>query len=221
MRGTLRGLVIEMSMAPAYACSAALKARAKMAIYGYARVSTTEQTTAAQLAAFERAGITEVVQEKRGALTKRPELEGLLKRLKRGDVLVVYKLDRLARSLVHLLKMLEDFEHRGVEFRSLTEPIDTTTPAGRMFAQMMGAFAEFERALIRERCAAGFAAAKERGQKFGRARSLTPEKEAEMVAAYNTGGYTMQGLAHSYGVHVSSVKRAIYRVSKPNHSSLK
>ena len=192
-----------------------------MAIYGYARVSTTEQNTATQLAAFERAGITEVVQEKRSAATKRPELDALIRRLQRGDVLVVYKLDRLARSLIHLLKLLDDFEARGVEFRSLTEPIDTTTPAGRMFAQMMGAFAEFERALIRERCAAGFAAAKARGQVFGRARSLSTEAEAELVAAYLTGGYTMHALAHSYGVHLSSVKRAIYRVTKPGHSSLK
>lgn len=190
-------------------------------IYGYARVSTTEQNTAAQLAAFERAGITEVVQEKRGAMTKRPELEGLLRRLQRGDELVVYKLDRLARSLIHLLKLLEQLEVRGVEFRSLTEPVNTTTPAGRMFTQMMGAFAEFERELIRERCAAGFAAAKARGQVFGRARSLAAVDEADLVAAYRTGGYTMQALAHRYSVHLSSVKRAIYRVTKPGHSSLK
>ena len=191
-----------------------------MAIYGYARVSNTEQNTAAQLAAFAREGITEVVQEKRSAMTKRPELEGLLKRLERGDELVVYKLDRLARSLIHLLKLLETLEARGIEFRSLTEPVNTTTPAGRMFTQMMGAFAEFERALIRERCAAGVAAAKARGQKFGRERSLSAAQEAELVQRYQTGGYTMKGLAHSYGIHVSSVKRAIYRVTKPGHSSL-
>ena len=192
-----------------------------MAIYGYARVSTTEQSTAAQLAAFAREGITEVVQEKRSAMTKRPELDTLLLRLQRGDELVVYKLDRLARSLIHLLKLLEKLDARGVQFRSLTEPVNTTTPAGRMFTQMMGAFAEFERALIRERCAAGVAAAKARGQVFGRARSLSTEAEAELVAAYLTGGYTMHALAHSYGVHLSSVKRAIYRVTKPGHSSLK
>lgn len=192
----------------------------KMTIYGYARVSTTEQNTAAQLAAFERAGITEIVQEKRSAATKRPALDQLLRELKSGDVLVVYKLDRLARSLIHFLKLLDELEARGVQFRSLTEPIDTTTPAGRMFAQMLGAFAEFERAVIRERCAAGFAEAKARGQIFGRSRSLEKEQEAEMVGLYQTGGYTMKGLAHTYGIHVSSVKRAIYRVTKPGHSSL-
>lgn len=191
-----------------------------MTIYGYARVSTTEQNTAAQLAAFERAGITEIVQEKRSAATKRPALDQLLRELKSGDVLVVYKLDRLARSLIHFLKLLDELEARGVQFRSLTEPIDTTTPAGRMFAQMLGAFAEFERAVIRERCAAGFAEAKARGQIFGRSRSLEKEQEAEMVGLYQTGGYTMKGLAHTYGIHVSSVKRAIYRVTKPGHSSL-
>lgn len=191
-----------------------------MAIYGYARVSTTEQNTAAQIAAFARAGITDVVQEKRSAMTKRPELEALLKRLRRGDELVVYRLDRLARSLIHLLKLLENLESRGIEFRSLTEPVDTATPAGRMFVQMMGAFAEFERALIRERCAAGVVAAKARGQKFGRERSLESGKEAELVQRYQSGSYTMMGLAHSYGIHLSSVKRAIYRVTKPGHSSL-
>lgn len=172
------------------------------------------------MAAFERAGVVEVVQEKRSAVKKRPELEGLLGKLARGDVLVVYKIDRLARSLKHFLTLLEDLEHRGVQFRSLTEPIDTTTPAGRMFAQMLGAFAEFERAVIRERCAAGFAEAKARGQKFGRERSLEAGEEAELVRKYQTGGYTMKGLSHSYGIHLSSVKRAIYRVTKPGHSSL-
>jgi DNA invertase Pin-like site-specific DNA recombinase len=207
-------------MAPALLARCSEK-ESKMTIYGYARVSTTEQNTAAQMAAFERAGIVEVIQEKRSASIKRPALEQLLRDLQSGDVLVVYKIDRLARSLSQLLKLLDDLEARGVQFRSLTEPIDTTTPAGRMFAQMLGAFAEFERAVIRERCAAGFAEAKARGQKFGRERSLDKEQEAELVRQYLTGAYTMKGLAHNYGIHLSSVKRAIYRVTKPGHSSLK
>ena len=191
-----------------------------MTTYGYARVSTTEQNTAVQIAAFERAGIEHVVQEKRSGVARRPELQSLLARLRPGDVLAVYKLDRLSRSLRDLLRLLESLEHAGVTFRSLTESIDTSSPAGRMFFQMLGAFAEFERAMIRERCAAGFAAAKERGQKFGRARSMPATTEAKLVRMYLSGRYSMQALADHFDVHTSSVKRAVYRVIKPGHSSL-
>lgn len=191
-----------------------------MTTYGYARVSTTEQNTAVQLAAFKRAGIKHVVQEKRSGVARRPELLALLARLRPGDVLAVYKLDRLSRSLRDLLRLLESLEHAGVTFRSLTESIDTSTPAGRMFFQMLGAFAEFERAMIRERCAAGFEAAKARGQKFGRARSMHPKTEAKLVRMYLSGNYSMQALADHFEVHTSSVKRAVYRVTKPGHSSL-
>ena len=189
-------------------------------LIGYARVSTTEQNTAAQIAAFKRAGVRRVVEEKRSAVAHRPALQSLLSRLKFGDVLVVYKLDRLARSLRDFLNLLEQLERIGVAFRSLTEPIDTTTPAGRMFAHMLGAFAEFERAVIRERCAAGFAEAKARGQKFGRSRSMAPDLESRIVRMYQTGSYSLQALADYHEVHPSSVKRAVYRVMKPGHSSL-
>lgn len=173
-----------------------------------------------QLAAFKRAGVKQVVQEKRSGVAKRPELAALLCRLRPGDTLAVYKLDRLSRSLRDLLRLLESLEERGINFRSLTESIDTSTPAGRMFCHMLGAFAEFERAMIRERCAAGFEAAKARGQKFGRERSLPAKTEAKLVRMYLSGQYTMQALADYFEVHTSSVKRAIYRVTKPNHSSL-
>lgn len=189
-------------------------------LVGYARVSTTEQNTAAQIAAFKRAGVRRVVEEKRSAVSHRPQLQALLASLRPGDVLVVYKLDRLARSLRDFLNLLAHLEAIGVAFRSLTEPIDTTTPAGRMFAHMLGAFAEFERAVIRERCAAGFAAAKARGQKFGRSRSMSPDLEHRIVRMYLTGQYTLKSLADHHGVHESSVKRAVYRVVKPGHSSL-
>ncbi|MBD9403857.1 recombinase family protein [Acidovorax sp. ACV02] len=192
-----------------------------MTVYGYARVSTTEQNTAVQLAAFKRAGIKHVVQEKRSGVARRPELQALLSKLRPGDVLVVYKLDRLSRSLRDLLRLLESLEQSSVAFRSLTESIDTSTPAGRMFCHMLGAFAEFERAMIRERCAAGFEAAKARGQKFGRARAMPEKTEAKLVRMYLSGNYTMQALADHFDVHTSSVKRAIYRVTKPDHSSLR
>ena len=161
------------------------------------------------------------MQEKRSGVARRPELLALLAKLRPGDVLVVYKLDRLSRSLRDLLRLCESLEHAGVSFRSLTESIDTSSPAGRMFFHMLGAFAEFERAMIRERCAAGFEAARARGQKFGRARSMPEKTEAKLVRMYLSGNYTMQALADHFDVHTSSVKRAIYRVTKPNHSSLR
>lgn len=161
------------------------------------------------------------MQEKRSGVARRPELQSLLAKLRPGDVLVVYKLDRLSRSLRDLLRLLESLEQSSVAFRSLTESIDTSTPAGRMFCHMLGAFAEFERAMIRERCAAGFEAAKARGQKFGRARAMPEKTEAKLVRMYLSGNYTMQALADHFDVHTSSVKRAIYRVTKPDHSSLR
>lgn len=95
-----------------------------MAIYGYARVSTSEQNTAVQLEAFKRAGVSRVVEEKRSAIKDRPELEQLLKRMKRGDVLVVYKLDRLARSVLHFAKLFEQFQQRGISGQPKADPLD-------------------------------------------------------------------------------------------------
>lgn len=137
-----------------------------------------------------------------------------------GDTLLVYKLDRLARSLKDLLGLLERLESRGCGLRSLTEPIDTKSLAGRMMLQMLGAVAEFERGLIRERSMAGQRAAMERGVKCGRPRSVAVSDEAEIVELYCTGWFTMSVLAEIYQVHLSTVKRAIYRVLRPGHSSL-
>ncbi|WP_281631029.1 recombinase family protein [Diaphorobacter sp. LR2014-1] len=139
-----------------------------MTVWGYARVSTLEQNTAAQMAAFRRAGIDRVIQEKRSAVKDRPELEKLLARLQAGDVLVVYKLDRLARSVSHFVKVFDALKAKGVGFRSLTEAIETDTAQGRMFVHLLTAFAEFERELIRERCLAGQRAARAAGKTWGR-----------------------------------------------------
>lgn len=135
--------------------------------YGYARVSTVQQDTALQRAAFKKAGVTRVTEEKRSGGAARPLLEALLQRLKPGDVLCVYKTDRLARSLVDLLRILQRVADAGAAFQSLTEPLETATPVGRMMLQLLGAVAEFERAVIRERCAAGREAAVDRGVVFG------------------------------------------------------
>jgi DNA invertase Pin-like site-specific DNA recombinase len=134
---------------------------------GYARVSTVQQDTALQLAAFVQAGVVEVIEEKRSGAAARPLLDALLARLAPGDELVVYKIDRLARSLVDLLRILAKIDAAGATFRSLTEPIETRTPVGRMVLQLLGVIAEFERALIRERCEAGRVEARKRGVRFG------------------------------------------------------
>lgn len=192
-------------------------------IYGYARVSTSEQETTLQLDALYRSGVTQVMQEKRSAVGDRPMLQLLLSMLRPGDVVKVYKIDRFARSLIDLLAILERIEKAGASFQSLTEPVDTSTSAGRMMMHMLGAFAEFERGIIRERSMAGQRAAMERGVHCGRKRSLPSDIEADIVKLYSAPGnwYTLDSLADVFEVHPSTVKRAVYRVLKPGHSSLR
>lgn len=176
---------------------------------GYARVSTLEQETALQLDALKRAGVERVFEEKRSAVTRRPMLDALLEQLRAGDTVVVYKIDRLARSLRDLLHILDRIEHAGAFFASTSEPIDTSMPAGRMMMQIVGAFAEFERNIIRERTVAGLRAARDRGTRLGRARAMTPTEEAACVRQFLAGGVTKSALARRYGCHISSVKRAL------------
>jgi DNA invertase Pin-like site-specific DNA recombinase len=141
---------------------------------GYARVSTTDQNPALQLAALKRERCKRIFTDKAsGALRKRPELEKCLKSLTSGDVLIVWKLDRLGRSLRDLITLLDDLKRQGIRFKSLTESIDTDTPTGRAMWQMVGVLAELERSLIRERTKAGRAAAMGRGVKMGRKPKLS------------------------------------------------
>lgn len=184
-------------------------------LYGYARVSTQEQETHAQIDALRKVGVDFVFEEKRsGGDRRRPILAGLLDQVQRGDTLVVYKLDRIARSLKHLLTVIDQLEERGVGFRSLTEAVDTSTPAGRMMLQMLGAFAEFELSMIRERTRAGLAAAMARGARPGRPRAMSPHDEAEAVRLFLTGQATKSALARQYGTHISSIKRALARATQ-------
>ena len=148
--------------------------------YGYARTSTDDQTTALQLAALRSARCTHIFEDKgiSGATTERPALARCLKSLRAGDSLIVWKLDRLARSLADLIAILDNLRDRGIRFQSLTESIDTQTPTGRAMWQMVGVLAELERSLIQERTKAGREAAKRRGVKLGRPRKLSPQQIA-------------------------------------------
>ena len=147
---------------------------------GYARVSTIDQNLALQRDALTAAGCERIFSDEglSGLTTRRPGLDGALAALKPGDALVVWKLDRLGRSLAHLVQLIADLGTQGVDFRSLSDPIDTGSAGGRLVLHMMGALAEFERALIAERTHAGLIAARKRGQKLGRKPSLTPEQVA-------------------------------------------
>jgi DNA invertase Pin-like site-specific DNA recombinase len=135
--------------------------------FGYARVSTSEQDTAMQVRLFGAAGVALFFEDSASGVKKRPELDKLVSYLQAGDEVVVYKVDRLARSLEGLLRVLQAVRDRGAAFRSLTEPFDTSTLTGRLMLQMLGAFAEFERGMILERCAAGQASARARGGQAG------------------------------------------------------
>ncbi|MGH8780829.1 recombinase family protein [Paraburkholderia sp.] len=177
---------------------------------GYARVSTQDQETFGQLDALRRAGVEVVHEEKKsGATMRRPILENILRNLRKGDTLVVYKLDRIARSLKHLLAVIELLHSRGCDFESLTEHIDTNSPAGRLMLQMLGAFAEFERELIRERTIVGIRAARDRGAQLGRPRKLTKPEETEALRLWRTNRYSYTTIAKLYNVHRSTVSRVI------------
>jgi DNA invertase Pin-like site-specific DNA recombinase len=189
-------------------------------LLGYARVSKSDdsQDTAAQVSALKSAGCKRVFEDKAsGGRWDRPELHRLLDQLREGDTLVVWKLDRLSRSLKDLLHILERVEAVGARFRSLTEAVDTAGPAGRMLMQMLGSFAEFERAMVRERTRAGLRAAAARGRKGGRQPKLTPEQKAEILDGLGSGRKSAADLARLFRVHRTTISRlaAQARVAAP------
>ena len=179
-------------------------------LLGYARVSKSDdsQDTAAQVSALKSVGCKRVFEDKAsGGRWDRPELHRLLDQIRAGDTLVVWKLDRLSRSLKDLLHILEKVEAVGARFRSLTEAIDTSGPAGRMLMQMLGSFAEFERAMVRERTRAGLKAAAARGRKGGRQPKLTPEQKAEILDGLGSGRKSAADLARLFRVHRATISR--------------
>jgi DNA invertase Pin-like site-specific DNA recombinase len=151
---------------------------------GYARVSTRDQNLALQLDALTKAGCETIFQEQAsGATTARPELDRLLASLRPGDTVTIYKLDRLGRSLKHLLDMVAELEFRGVGLVSLTDAINTTSAQGRLVFNLFASLAEFERELIRERTHAGLASARARGRVGGRQRGLSEQAERTAIIA--------------------------------------
>lgn len=185
-------------------------------LVGYARVSTMEQDTRLQRDAFRRSGVRRVFEEKASAVGDRPVLDQCLSSLRPGDVLVVWKLDRLARSLRDLLELLDALEERGCSFRSLTEPIDTSSPLGELVVQILGAVAQFERRLIRERVVAGQAVAMARGVRFGRSYSLDERQRAQVVKLY-LGGMRKVDIARRFDVAPNVIYRAVAQGLDPNH----
>ncbi len=179
-------------------------------LIGYARVSTQEQDTELQLRELKQAGCKRVFEEKAsGAQRERPQLQEALKFMREGDTLVVWKLDRLARSLKQLIETVEEFDQRGAHLRSLTEDIDTKTAGGRLIFHIFGALAEFERGLIRERTLAGLAAAKARGRVGGRPKTITEKKLRTAQTLLAAGDLTVSEVANQIGVSASTLYRHI------------
>ena len=182
-----------------------------MAQIGYARVSTADQHLDLQRDALESSGVDRIFEESAsGADRARPQLAAALDYAREGDALVVWRLDRLGRSLSHLLSVVEGLAERGVHLRSLTEGIDTSTATGRMTLSIFGALAEFERELIRERTHAGLVAARARGRKGGRPTAITPAK-ARSARALLAAETPVSEVAQSLGVSRASLYRWMER----------
>jgi len=181
-------------------------------ILGYARVSTQEQSIDLQLDALNKAGCDEVYQEKySGKSRNRPELEFCLRTLREGDVLVVWKLDRLARSLKDLVDIINELENKRVGFRSITESIDTTTTGGKLVFHIFGALAEFEHNLIRERTIAGLAAARARGRKGGRKPSMSKADIRKAAAMLKDPNITKKEVAAHFKISRITLNKSLDR----------
>lgn len=175
---------------------------------GYARVSTQDQNTELQIDALKQAGCERIFEEKAsGAKRDRPELKAALNYIREGDTIVVWKFDRLARSLRQLIETVEELEGRGIGLKSLTENIDTGTSGGRLVFHIFGALAEFERSIIRDRTVAGLTAAKARGRVGGRPKALTENDVAAARAMLKQPDITVKDIAERLKVSVATFYR--------------
>ena len=180
---------------------------------GYARVSTEEQNLHLQRDALKKAGCDKIVTDKgvSGNSSKRDGLDRAIKQIKKGDVLVVWKLDRLGRSLSFLIELIEGLRNKGAGFQSLSDGINTTTPGGKLVFHIMGALAEFERLLIIERTKAGLAAAKRRGKYPGRPKLLTPQQIKHARKMLDRGEETTGSVAALFKVDRTTIWRALQK----------
>lgn len=176
---------------------------------GYARVSTVDQDTALQLDALSGAGVFKVYSDQGSGVGPRPELQRAIASLRAGDVLVVWKVDRVARSLSDLLCILGRLKTAGAAIKSLTEPIDTSTPIGEFTFQILGAVAQLERSMIRERVMAGQAAAKARGKTWGTRSHISESQRAALLADFVQGGKTVRQCGDKLGIAYCVARRAI------------
>ena len=175
---------------------------------GYARVSTDDQTLNLQRDALKKARCRQIYEEHAsGKNTARPELEACFKSLREGDTLIVWRLDRLGRSLADLIRLTQELQGRGVGFASLTEHIDTRSPTGKLVFHMFGALAEFERNLIRERTLAGLKAARSRGRKGGRPKKLSQKELKTIRALLRSNEVPVKDIAAQFGVNRSTLYR--------------
>ncbi len=175
--------------------------------FGYTRVSSEEQDASLQVEALKAAGVERLYSDKAsGGRWDRPEFQRMLENVRAGDVVMVWKLDRLSRSLADLLNVLAVLEKKGVGFRSVTEAVDTLTPAGRMVALMIGNFAEFERSMLRERTMAGLKAARTRGKVGGRPPKLSEGQRAEALKMLK-GGKSQVEVSRLFNVTPSTICR--------------
>ncbi|WP_412842321.1 recombinase family protein [Brucella tritici] len=187
-----------------------VKPKKEIARIGYARVSTDDQHLDLQLNALRLAGCSKIYTDQgvSGKVSNRPGLQGALDHLSDGDTLVVWRLDRLGRSLVNLVELVNNLGMQGVEFQSLTESIDTTSSGGRLIFHIMAALAEFERSLISERTRAGMEAARLKGKHIGRPRKVKSNERKEIESAFmrNT---SISEIAKKYKISARAVRAIV------------
>ena len=180
-------------------------------LIGYARVSTIDQNLDAQKDALQKAGCEKIItDEVGGSVSDRPGLTQLRNMLREGDTVVVWRLDRLGRTLKHLIEWINELEEQGIGFKSLQESIDTTTSSGKLIFHIFGALSEFERNLIQERTRAGLEAARSRGRQGGRPKKLSQEKQQMAQNLYKSKQYSINQICDMVGVS----KTTLYRYLK-------
>jgi len=195
-------------------------------LIGYARVSTSDQSVDMQIEALKKYGVREediYSESASGVKRKRPALQAALRQMREGDTLVVWKLDRIARSINNLLEVMNELDAKGVKFRSITEGLETETPGGQLVFFIMGALAQFERDLIVERTRAGVANAKAKGKKFGREFKLQKEDMPEVWKMIYEQKMSRKEVAKQFGVVENTISRRLkeYEASKDSKSDKK